>query len=200
MSTQYAGYKHVFLDVETTGLDTRSNNIFQICAIITDPQYNILEKIDLKFRPFSLDVVSEEALAKTGMTIESLTDLEMSAREAYVALIEFLSRHCDRYNTADKMHFVGYNVRFDYDFMREFFVKNGDSYFGSWFWNPAICVMQAAAWMTMRVRGALPNFKLETLCKCAELGWDDSGAHDANYDITQTLELFKYIRNDIPQL
>ena len=134
------------------------------------------------------------------MTVESLTDLEMSAREAYATLIEFLSRHCDRYNKADKMHFVGYNARFDYDFMREFFVKNGDSYFGSWFWNPPICVMQAAAWMTMRVRGALPNFKLETLCKCAELGWDVSGAHDANYDITQTLELFKYIRNDIPQL
>jgi len=200
MSIQYNGYKHVFLDVETTGLHPHQHDIFQICAIVTDPQCNILEKIDLKFRPFSLDDVCEEALTKTGMTLESLAELPLSAREAYASLIEFLSRHCDRYNKADKMHFVGYNVRFDSDFMREFFSKNGDQYFGSWFWNPPICVMQAAAWMTMRVRGAFPNFKLETLCKCAELDWDDAQSHDANYDITQTLELFKYIRRDIPQL
>jgi DNA polymerase III alpha subunit (gram-positive type) len=134
------------------------------------------------------------------MTLNVLSELPLSACVAYAKFIEFLSHHCDRYNKADKMHFVGYNAGFDSDFMREFFSKNGDQYFGSWFWNPPVCVMQAAAWMTMRVRGALPNFKLETLCKCAELGWDDTRAHDANYDITQTLELFKYIRRDIPQL
>jgi DNA polymerase III alpha subunit (gram-positive type) len=200
MSTKYTGYKHVFLDVETTGLDVNKNEIFQICAIITDPALAILDKIDLKFRPFSLEYVSVEALTKTGMTLQDLAELPLSACDAYAKFIEFLSPHCDRYNKADKMHFVGYNARFDSDFMREFFSKNGDQYFGSWFWNPPVCVMQAAAWMTMRVRGALPNFKLETLCKCAELGWDDTLAHDANYDITQTLELFKYIRRDIPQL
>jgi exonuclease I len=54
--------------------------------------------------------------------------------------------------------------------------------------------------MTMRVRGALPNFKLSTLSQCAELGWDESQAHDATYDIHQTLELFRYLRRDIPQL
>jgi DNA polymerase III alpha subunit (gram-positive type) len=200
MSIQYNGYKHVFLDVETTGLHPQQHDIFQICAIVTDPQYNTLEKIDLKFRPFSLDDVSEEALTKTGMTLEGLAELPLSAREAYARFVEFLSRHCDRYNKADKMHFVGYNVRFDSDFMREFFTKNGDQYFGSWFWHPQICVMGMMTWLTQRVRGALPNFKLSTLCQCAEIEWDESKAHDAEYDIKKTMELFMYAKEFMPSL
>jgi DNA polymerase-3 subunit epsilon len=200
MSTQYTGYKLFFLDVETTGLDSLHNDIFQISGIVTDPQLNVLEKIDLRFQPLSLEHVQPEALTKTRMTLESLSELSMTSTDAYTAIIECLSRHCDRYDKKDKLHFVAYNAKFDVEFIRVFFQKHGDQFFGSWFWNPPICVMQAAAWMTMRVRGALPNFKLETLCKCAELGWDDSLAHDASYDIAQTLELFRYLRQDIPQI
>jgi DNA polymerase III alpha subunit (gram-positive type) len=200
MSTQYTGYKLFFLDVETTGLDSVHNDVFQISGIITDPQLNVLEKIDLRFQPFSLEHVQPEALTKTRMTLESLSELSMTSHEAYTKLVECLSRHCDRFDKKDKLHFVAYNAKFDVEFIRAFFQKHGDQFFGSWFWNPPICVMQAAAWMTMRVRGALPNFKLETLCKCAELGWDESLAHDASYDISQTLELFRYLRRDIPQL
>jgi exonuclease I len=200
MSSKYPGYKLFFLDVETTGLDTIRNDIFQISGIITDPQLNVLEKCDYRFRPFTLEYVQPEALTKTRMTLESLAELPMTAQEAYAKLVETLERHCDRYNSNDKLHFVAYNAKFDADFIREFFKKNGDQFFGSWFWNPPICVMQAASWMTMRVRGAFPNFKLETLCRCAELGWDEDAAHDASYDISQTLELFRYLRRDIPQL
>jgi exonuclease I len=46
------------------------------------------------------------------------------------------------------------------------------------------------------VRGALPNFKLETLCQSAGLGWDPARAHDAQYDITQTIKLYKYLREN----
>lgn len=200
MSTHYPGYKLFFLDVETTGLDSVRNDIFQISGIVTDAKLNVLEKIDLRFKPFSLEHVQPDALTKTRMTLEALSSLELSAREAYARLIECLSRHCDKFDKKDKLHFVAYNAKFDVEFIRAFFEKNGDQFFGSWFWNPPICAMQAAAWMTMRVRGALPNFKLETLCKCAELGWDESLAHDASYDISQTLELFRYLRRDIPQL
>ena len=200
MSTKYPGYKHFFLDVETTGLDIHEHDIFQISGILTDANLNVLEKIDYRFRPFSLECTDPKALIKTGMTIESLSSLSLTAREAYANLNSLLERHCDRFDKNDKLHFVAYNAKFDADFIRKFFEKNGDSFYGSWFWNPPICVMQAAAWMTMRVRGALPNFKLGTLCECAELGWNESEAHDASYDIHKTLELYRYLRRDIPQL
>jgi ribonuclease T len=197
---KYTGYKKVFLDVETTGIDPEHNNIFQLSGIVTDSDLNVLESFDYRFRPVSLDHVQPDALEKTGMTLDDLRSFPTSAYDAYTSFIEVLSRHCNRYDKADKLHLVAYNAKFDADFLRAFFAKNDDSYFGSWFWNPPICVMQAAAWMTMRVRGALPNFKLSTLCQCAELGWDETRAHDAQYDIQKTLELFKYISLDIPQL
>lgn len=200
MSTHYPGYKHFFLDVETTGLNTVTNEIFQISGIVTDHNLNVLESHDWSFRPFSLDHVEEAALTKTGVTREDLSSRTLSAREVYAQFIQVLERHCDRFDKKDKLHFVAYNAKFDSDFMRAFFEKNGDPYYGSWFWNPPICVMQAAAWMTTRVRGALPNFKLGTLCQCAELGWNEDDAHDAAYDIHKTLELYSYLRRDIPQL
>lgn len=200
MSTKYKGYKHFFLDVETTGLDINQNEIFQISGIVTDTELNILETHDWSFRPFTLEHIQEDALIKTGMTRDTLANLSLTSTEVYSQFIEVLNRHCDRYCKTDKLHFVAYNAKFDADFIRRFFEKNGDPYYGSWFWNPPICVMQAAAWMTMRVRGALPNFKLGTLCECAELGWDEEAAHDASYDIHKTLELYRYLRRDIPQL
>jgi DNA polymerase III alpha subunit (gram-positive type) len=200
MSESYKGYKYCFLDVETTGLDRKLHNIFQISGIITDDECNVLENFDFKFRPYSLEHVENGALEATGMTVDSLNMLSMTAAQAYTSLIQVFSRHCNKYDKKDKMHFVGYNAAFDNDFMREFFSKHNDAYFGSWFWNPSICVMNAAAWFTQRVRGAFPNFKLGTICVCAEIGWDEEKAHDAQYDILQTLELFKYLKNNLTKL
>lgn len=196
----YSGYKKCFIDVETTGLDPTNHNIFQISCIITDAHLNVLETCDWSFRPYSLEHVQDAALIKTGVSMQDLENRKVTSRQVYEQLIEMLQRHCDRFDKLDKMHFVAYNARFDCEFIRSFFEKHNDAYFGSWFWNPPVCVMQAAAWLTMRVRGALPNFKLETLCKCAELGWDESLAHDASYDNSQSVKLFKYLLKNISHL
>ena len=198
--TNNFNHKMCFLDCETTGVDRKLHNIFQLSGIITDFELNELERFNFKFKPMSLDHVESGAMTITGMTIEQLESLEMTGPEAYSELCQVLSRHCNKYDKKDKMHFVAYNVGFDSEFVREFFIKNGDNYFGSWFWVPGICVMQAAAWFTQRVRGALTNFKLGTLCKSAEIDWDDNTAHDAMYDIEKTIQLFKYIRDFTPSL
>jgi ribonuclease T len=196
----YNGYKYCFIDVETTGLDRKHHNIFQISGTVLDCDLQEIESFDLRFRPFSLEHVEQGALDATGMTFDDLSSLPMSSEQAYQELIKILSRHCNKFDKKDKMHFVAYNASFDGDFMREFFAKHNDAYFGSWFWNPPICVMLASAWFTQRVRGAFPNFKLGTMCQCAEIGWDESKAHDAQYDIQQTVELFKYLNTNLSKL
>jgi ribonuclease T len=196
----YNGYKYCFIDVETTGVDRKHHNIFQISGTVLDCNLQEIESFDLRFRPFSLEHVEQGALDATGMTIDDLKSLPMSSEQAYKSLITILSRHCNKFDKKDKMHFVAYNASFDADFMREFFAKHNDAYFGSWFWNPSICVMLAAAWFTQRVRGAFPNFKLGTICQCAEIGWDESQAHDAQYDIRQTVQLFKYLTTNLSKL
>lgn len=191
ITKKYNGYFKCFIDTETTGVDRKLNHLFQISGAILDKDDEILERFDFKFTPFSLEHVSKEALEKTGMTITQLSEFG-DPRKAYSDFTTMLGKYCNKFDKADKMQMIAYNANFDSDFLREFFTLNGDNYFGSWFWNPPLCVMQMMAWITIRVRGSLPNYKLGTLCQAAGLGWDESKAHDAQYDIDKTIALYRY--------
>lgn len=190
MKTQY---NRIFIDVETTGLDPKINNIFQLSGIIADPELNILEKFDYKFRPFDLDNCEPAALEKTGMTLDELQSLPMDYNEAFNQFTHAMSKRCNRYDKTDKFQMIAYNAPFDSGFLREFFTKNNDNYFGSWFWNPPICVMQASAWALQDQRADISNFKLATLCKLVGIDWDETQAHNAMYDIHKTYELYKSV-------
>ncbi len=193
--------KLCFIDTETTGLDRNKNDIFQISAKITDSEAKeVIDEINLSFVPHSLEYVESEALEKTGYTMEELGSFSLSSSEAFKQFTDWLATHVDRFDKKDKLQFLAYNAPFDVEFVRQWFLKNGDNYFGSFFWNPAICVMQATAWFVQGVRVALPNFKLGTICKCAELGWDEDLAHDADYDVTKTVELYRYLRENLSQM
>lgn len=196
MSDKYPGYKKCFIDSETTGTDRKLHELFQISGAITDIHDKVLERFDFRFRPLSLEHAEPGALEKTGMTVEKLESLPMTAHQAYDQFTALLGRHCNKFDKTDKMQMIAYNAVFDSDFLREFFTKNGDNYFGSWFWSPAICVMQWAAMFLIDHRGALPNFKLETLCQSAGFEWDASRAHDAAFDIDMTMKLYRFLREN----
>jgi DNA polymerase-3 subunit epsilon len=191
---KYNGYKKCFIDLETTGVDRKLNHIFQLSGAITDLKDNVIEEFDFRFRPHSILNLEDSALDKTGVDADQLRSFPMSSEDAFVQFVNLLSRHCDRFNKEDKLQFIAYNAKFDDEFLREWFLLNNDNFYGSWFWTPAICVMQWAAAFLIDVRGALPNFKLGTLCECAELGWEEEKAHDAKYDIEKTIALYKYLR------
>ena len=68
-NTKYNGYKYCFIDVETTGLDRKLHNIFQISGVILDCDLKEIESFDLKFKPHSLEHTEQGALDATGMTL-----------------------------------------------------------------------------------------------------------------------------------
>lgn len=193
-------YKLCFIDVETTGLDAKKNDIYQLGMKITDPDLKLLDTLSLEFRPHDSKNVDPEALRRCGRSVGEVNSFGLSSKEAFDVTLQLLNTHVNRFDKKDKMHFVAYNAGFDTDFVREWFLKNKDSYYGSFFFHPSICVMQAMAWYTQSVRGVLPNFQLGTMCKCAELGWDEAQSHDATYDITKTMELYAYLREQTPVL
>ena len=180
--------KQFFCDLETTGTDSAKHGIIQIAgAIVIDG--NLKETFDWKVRPFAGDMVSAEASRITGITIEQMRDFP-EASIVFQQLLAMLGHYVDKFDKKDKFFFVGYNSTFDDDFLRRFWDKNGDSYYGSFFWWPSIDVAVLAAHMLGDERASLPNFKLTTVAQAMHVAAEGS-AHDAGYDIALTRKLYE---------
>ena len=105
--------------------------------------------------------------------------------------VEILDKYCNKYNNVDKILLCGYNnLHFDNDFLRQWFIDNGDTFFGSWFWSNAIDVMSEAGLYFMHYRPAMTNFKLGSIAKFLNIETDDSALHDGFYDIKLTMKIF----------
>lgn len=189
--------KFFFCDLETTGTDSAVNGIHQISIHIF--ANGKTEHAGWKVQPFSSEIIEDEALKVSGITRETLTAYR-DPRIVYHELIKLLSNYVDKYNRADKFFFVAYNAPFDMDFMRSFFKKNGDEYFGSWFYYPDWCVMRQALTQLYKNRSGMKNFQLSTLMSFNESAGSDKiteGFHDADVDIKATLRLFRFLNPHI---
>lgn len=189
-------YLRAYIDTETTGTEKHLHHAHQVSGLIVSPDFQIVDSFNLEFRPASLENISKEALEKCRLSVEQLNARPMSHREAHKAFTDILGKHINKYDKQDKAHLIGFKVGFDADFLRKWFSTCGDDYFGSWFWNPPIDLLSTAAWLLGDGRGALPNFKLGTVCQAAGLEWSDDNAHDAFYDIKKTFELDKYLKGN----
>lgn len=179
--------KLLFLDVETTGLDPKKNGLIQIAGIVEIDGQEI-EKFNYKLKPFPGDLCNAEALKVNGTTIETIKTFE-DPISVHKQFTDLLCRHVDTYDKADKFHMVGYNVKFDDQFLREWFTKCANKYYGSFFFWPGIDVSVLAAMKVLNRRGTFGNFKLMTVAKA--LGVNTEGpAHDALFDVEVTRDLF----------
>lgn len=112
----------------------------------------------------------------------------------YENLIAFLNTCVNRFDKNDKMQFIAYNAKFDTDFVRELFEKNGNKWYGSYFYTPSIDVMQMAAFVFYISNKRPENFKLATVCKYYGFKVDDTKLHDSLYDIELTKDLFNRLK------
>jgi len=179
----------LWLDLETTGLDKKIHAIIQIsCLVEMDGQ--LIDEFNLFIRPFSGASVSRDALKKNNISIETLkTDKKyVSYNEAFKTFIEFMEKYVNRYKPIEKFVLAGKNVKFDIEFLREFFKRNNDDYYGSWFFYPCIEVESYTAEAIAFENAILNNYKLETLCESMNI--ELKNAHDSLLDIKATRELY----------
>ena len=194
--------KLVFIDVETTGVNPGRNGLTQVsgCIQIDDA---IKESFDFFVRPFPQDEIEDAALEVTGIDRRQLLppdDPEFLAvpgqdfcdpHDIYARLQVMFGRYVDQYNKTDKFQFIGYNAHsFDMPFMRSFWEKNGDRFFGSWFWYPCLDVMLIWAQLLQLKRPQLKDFKLATVAQHCGIEVDVTRLHDSQYDIELTRELW----------
>lgn len=182
--------KLFYYDLETTGLDPKKNAIHQIAGEI-EIDGKTVHEFNLNVRPHEGAVIDESALEFAGVTKEEIMHYTVMDF-VFEMLKDMMSKYVDIYNKQDKFHLVGYNIMgFDNQFLREFFLRNDDEYFGSWFWSDSIDVMALASNELRYERAEMRNFKLHTVAMHMGVEVDVNKLHDAKYDIYLTKEIYK---------
>lgn len=187
--------KLLFFDLETTGVNPGKNGIHQISGMIEIDGVE-QERFDFKVQPNPKAIIEQEALDVAGVTLEEVQAYPPMG-EVYNSFVSMLSKYVNKYDKTDKFFLVGYNnAAFDNQFLRGFFLQNGDNYFGSWFWANSIDVMVLASHHLAPRRHEMANFKLGTVAKFMGVDVDNESLHDAFYDIYLTREVYKLIANN----
>jgi DNA polymerase-3 subunit epsilon len=184
--------KKLFLDLETSGLDPQLNAVLEIGCII---EYkDVYKELNFFCQPFPNDLVDSEALDVNKLTEEKIRSFP-TPKKVYNDLTAELATHIDKYNPKDKFVLLGYNVGFDAQFLRSFWMKNQDKYFGSWFWYPPLDVMALAMRHILkhRDRSQMKDFKLMTVAEEFSLDVNPEQAHGALYDVCLTRDLYRLV-------
>ena len=184
--------KLVFFDLETTGTNPGKHGIHQISGqIVIDGV--VKESFDFHVQPNPKALIEEEALKVGGVTREQILAYP-PMQQVYHEFVAMLGKYVDKFNKKDKFFLVGYNnAAFDNQFLRGFFLQNGDVYFGSWFWSNSIDVMVLASAYLATRRPEMENFKLSTVAKTLGIVVNDDSLHDAMYDIELTKAVFDIV-------
>ena len=185
--------KLLFFDLETTGTNPGKNGIHQISGeIVIDGKS--MEKFDFHVQPNPKAIIEDAALEVGHVTREQIQAYP-PMRQVYNEFVAMLSKYVDKYNKKDKFFLVGYNnAAFDNQFLRGFFLQNGDNYFGSWFWANSIDVMVLASQHLAERRPEMENFKLSTVAKFLGVNVEDESLHDAFYDIYLTKAVYDIVK------
>jgi DNA polymerase III subunit epsilon len=171
--------KRLYIDCETTGVFPDKNAVIQIAGVVVIDGVE-REEFNLRAAPFAGQIIEDGALKVNGRTREEIASYPAPVL-TYRELIGIITKYVNRFDKGDKFHFVAYNSPFDNQFIREFFTRSGDKYFGSYFWTPDLCIMRQAAQVLNRERHLLKDFKLGTVAEY--LGIHTADLHDAMADI-----------------
>lgn len=183
--------KLIFIDTETTGLDHRKNGIWQIAGLI-EIDGKVVERFNFFMNPGDVEI-TPEALEVGGVTMEDLESYDPQ-EVVFKDFCEMLGEYIDKFNKEDKAFLIAYNSRFDDGFIREWFLRNGDKFFGSWFYSNFIDVHTLVGYVTMDIRPKINSFKLMNIVELFGITLKD--AHDASADVEATYELFKALKSD----
>lgn len=157
--------KICFIDIETTGLDEKKDTIWQIAGCIRENG-----RIKQKFNLIN----------------------KKNEKDLYFKFIKILNKSVNKFDKKDKLYFTAYNAGFDNKFIRRLFETNNNKFYGSYFFNPHICILQMVARYLMKkgVNKRPENFKLSTVCKYFKIPINEKKLHDGNYDVTIMKKLY----------
>ena len=182
--------KVLYLDTETTGLDPHKNGVIQVAMIGPDNK-----TFNVNINPIPLGVkIDKEALKINGIKKKWIKKYPDSSKQ-FKKMLKFMKGYVDQYNKTDKMVVIGYNVKFDVEFLHGWAKREEFDFMGSFIDWRVIDVLVLAR--TAHYLGQMPaepeDFKLGTICKVYGI---KEPSHDAMDDIVATKMLFERITNE----
>lgn len=173
--------KRIFLDTETTGVNRLTCGVWQIGGIIDCGKR--IEEFQFECDIFDEDEVDEKALQMNNLSKEILAG-KPDPIDAIQRFQQMLARYIDKFDRTDKLYFINFGAEFDAEVIRQWFLKCGDDYYGSWFWHPPIDVMVLAMQYLTKTgqRSAIRSFSLESVAMHFNIPIEASKLHGALYD------------------
>lgn len=188
-----------FYDFETTGTSPAFDQPLQFAAILTDDDFNEVERVDIRCRLSPHLLPAPWALAVTGVTPVQLTDPDLPS------WFEFSHRISDLIRRWAPATWTGYNsLAFDEEFLRQTFYQNlhPNLYQTQFDNNDRLDLMKVIYAVRDREPRILEwplddlgrgSFKLDRLAPAN--GFTQHAAHDALGDVEATIHIATLIRD-----
>jgi len=196
--------KFVFYDYETTGISPEYDQPLQFAAIITDLDFNEIERVDIRCQLSPHILPAPMALTVTGVNPNQLLNNNLpTAFEFSQQIQEFTKKWAPAI-------WIGYNsIQFDEKIMRQMFYQNlqPNIFATQFFENSRLDVMKMIfavfaenpdilEW-PINEKGKI-NFKLDQLAPAN--GFKSHNAHDALGDVEATIFILNIIKTKAPKL
>jgi len=183
--------KMFHFDTETTGLDPKKHDILQL-AYLVEIDGKTRDEGNIFMQPFDYSTITKEALDVNKLNLEQIKTYQ-NPKNAYDVFVKMLAKYVNKYDRTDKFSPAGYNIGFDCEFLKEWFIKNRDVYYGSWFNWKRIDPLAILYFMDGMGQLTLPDYKLQTVCDYFEIAIQ---AHDALSDIRATKQLIEILNRN----
>lgn len=191
LRTRFRAFLPVVVDVETGGLQSHSDALLQIAAVIlrVDPETGRLypaETHSCHVEPFEGANIDPKALELNGIVPDHPLRMAVPEGEALRKVFNPVRQEL-RYTGCNRAVLVGHNATFDLDFLNAAVSRTGYKR------NP---FHPFSSFDTATLAGlAYAQTVLAKAVRAAGLEWDTREAHSAIYDAEKTAELFCAIVN-----
>lgn len=186
--------RFMWLDTETTGLETTDASAFELAFILVQNGVVICER-DFYLNPLSETIKYNEDAGK----IHGYTEEQIKAfppeKEQVLKIVDFLQSSVNLFkldgSRTEKLVIAGYNVEFDKKHLKALLARNGFNY-DDYFIDTADVFEQVKRAGIQKALPYLPDRKLGTVAK--HLGVNLENAHNALADIRATREVAKKLQ------
>lgn len=186
--------KQIILTVKTTGL-TSNAGIMELSAIIVHDD-NVVDELHLQMNPTYATEINPDSLKYNGVTVSDVQGYP-DHEDQFDNFVKFIDRHVDKYNKMDKLTVIGWNVRFAIDFLRDWFLQNGNTYYGSYFYTGEIDLLHVYGFLLRNMRHRLPNFKADTIARLIGVELKD---RDSLTDVYFYLDLYNELTDHVKSI